>query len=275
MEQESIIKPTTDRYGSLWFNFTSIEDFDSIRSSLNGSVITHKHALWITTSLGAGIYEKQFKQLGFEYHHCEKEKKTDNNIMFWLCKNGFDIPCFGSCNIGAGGIVIRTKNDREEVLITIPNDRKETGYEVPGGGVNIGELPSDGAIREVKEETGIDATIDYLIGTVARTKAYRGLLNNIHLYYIMKLAPNCTGDDINQQNTEVSNTKWVSITSLLYDIKHGGGSKVRFEVACMIRKFCGKESRSYIKIQDDRSDDPNHTMEIQLFEKPNDRETQQ
>lgn len=30
------------------------------------------------------------------------------------------------------------------------------GYDLPGGGVDLGELPHDGAVRETKEETGMD-----------------------------------------------------------------------------------------------------------------------
>lgn len=37
-------------------------------------------------------------------------------------------------------------------------------YDLPGGGLDLGELPEDGVIREVKEETGIDVRSPQLIG---------------------------------------------------------------------------------------------------------------
>lgn len=37
------------------------------------------------------------------------------------------------------------------------------GYDLPGGGIDLGELPEDAVIRETKEETGIDVANPKLI----------------------------------------------------------------------------------------------------------------
>ncbi|KGE16814.1 NUDIX hydrolase [Paenibacillus wynnii] len=55
--------------------------------------------------------------------------------------------------ITAGAIVM---NDREEILL-IKGPRR--GWEPPGGRVEIGESIRDAAIRETKEESGIDIEI--------------------------------------------------------------------------------------------------------------------
>ena len=39
------------------------------------------------------------------------------------------------------------------------------GYDLPGGGINTEELSTEGLIREVKEETGLDVVIDELVAT--------------------------------------------------------------------------------------------------------------
>lgn len=41
-------------------------------------------------------------------------------------------------------------------------------WTLPGGGVDVGEQPTDGAIREVHEETGLDAAIDELLDVSTR-----------------------------------------------------------------------------------------------------------
>ena len=55
----------------------------------------------------------------------------------------------------AYGIVVKD----DKILLT-----KQYGkYEVPGGGVDLGEAPEDAVVREVKEETGIDVAHPCLV----------------------------------------------------------------------------------------------------------------
>lgn len=59
----------------------------------------------------------------------------------------------------AGGCIF---NDKGEVLLQKRADSNKWGF--PGGAVEIGETPQMAAIREVKEETGLDVEVDRLIG---------------------------------------------------------------------------------------------------------------
>ena len=42
-------------------------------------------------------------------------------------------------------------------------------WNLPGGGVESGELPTEAIVREVKEETGLDAVVDRLVGVYGKT----------------------------------------------------------------------------------------------------------
>ncbi|MBE6542473.1 MAG: NUDIX domain-containing protein [Ruminococcaceae bacterium] len=59
----------------------------------------------------------------------------------------------------AGGCVF---NEKGEILLQKRGDFNKWGF--PGGAVELGEAPEDTAVREVKEETGLDVKIDRLIG---------------------------------------------------------------------------------------------------------------
>jgi 8-oxo-dGTP diphosphatase len=83
------------------------------------------------------------------------------------------------------GIVI--KNDK--ILLS-----KQFGdkYDIPGGGLDLGELPEEGVIREIKEETGIDAKNPRLVELVnsyfysahAKKESYQCLM----MYYVCEYA---------------------------------------------------------------------------------------
>ena len=59
----------------------------------------------------------------------------------------------------AGGCIF---NEKGEVLLQRRGDSKKWGF--PGGAVELGETPQMAAVREVKEETGLDVEVDNLIG---------------------------------------------------------------------------------------------------------------
>jgi 8-oxo-dGTP diphosphatase len=62
---------------------------------------------------------------------------------------------------GAAAIIL----DGSGRLLVIKENYDRHRYGFPGGAVEPGEAPEDAVIREVKEETGVEAHVDYLVGT--------------------------------------------------------------------------------------------------------------
>ena len=56
----------------------------------------------------------------------------------------------------------------EHKNILLAHRRDMDLWDLPGGGMNHGELPTDTAIREAKEETGFDVAIDRLLVVYAK-----------------------------------------------------------------------------------------------------------
>lgn len=50
------------------------------------------------------------------------------------------------------------------ILLSLWNERDHPQWSMPGGGVDLDETPEQGAIREVREETGYDVELDGLLG---------------------------------------------------------------------------------------------------------------
>ena len=59
-----------------------------------------------------------------------------------------------------GGVVVRG----DELLVITPTGKRVTG--LPKGGANPGETPEQTAVREVREETGINASVRGPLGDV-------------------------------------------------------------------------------------------------------------
>lgn len=58
--------------------------------------------------------------------------------------------------------------------------RQTNGYDLPGGGLEFGEMPEQAVIREIKEETGTTATNPRLLGL---TSSFFLAVNTIDRFY--------------------------------------------------------------------------------------------
>ena len=88
--------------------------------------------------------------------------------------------------LAAYGLIVRDG----QVLLAHWNDRGRSGWTLPGGGVESGEDPVDGAVREVWEETGYHARMDELLGIDSiiikqadRLNAARGPMQALRVIY--------------------------------------------------------------------------------------------
>lgn len=66
--------------------------------------------------------------------------------------------------VAAYALITRGDGGDREILLPHWNEGGMSGWTLPGGGVEPGEHPADGAVREVKEETGYDVRLTSLLG---------------------------------------------------------------------------------------------------------------
>ncbi|MGC9333521.1 MAG: NUDIX hydrolase [Anaerolineae bacterium] len=57
----------------------------------------------------------------------------------------------------------------EQGRVLLCHRRDIDAWNLPGGGVESGELPTEAVIREVREETGLEAAIERLAGVYGKT----------------------------------------------------------------------------------------------------------
>ena len=62
------------------------------------------------------------------------------------------------------GVVRLWEGERFKGIVLIERRYEPLGYALPGGFVEVGETVEEAVLREVKEETGLDAQIVKLLG---------------------------------------------------------------------------------------------------------------
>ena len=106
----------------------------------------------------------------------------------------------------AGGVVVRGSGDPLEVVIT---GRDSDGTWVfPKGTPDQGESVEETAIREVREETGLDVEIVAPIGVIDYWFAVPGERVHKFVHFFLMRA---TGGDVSRHDHEYDHVRWVSI----------------------------------------------------------------
>ena len=91
-----------------------------------------------------------------------------------------------------------------KVLLCLPKDRSYS-Y-LPGGHIEFGETGREALVREMKEETGLDATAGALLGVVESSFVQKGEKHcEINLIYEMRLRDEGRG----MRDEVVSQESWI------------------------------------------------------------------
>ena len=119
----------------------------------------------------------------------------------------------------AGGVVLKEEDEKTYVLLIKNKER----YGFPKGNIERTEKREDAAVREVKEETDIDAEpIEYL-GNVEYW--YRSGTETIHkfvYYYLMKYK----GGELNPQKEEIEAAEWVPLEEAMEKLSFDKDKKI-------------------------------------------------
>ncbi|MBD8836969.1 MULTISPECIES: NUDIX hydrolase [unclassified Paenibacillus] len=125
--------------------------------------------------------------------------------------------------VSAGGIV---EDGTGNILLVKAHD---DGWVYPGGITEVGENLIDGVIREIKEESGIVATVSHLISVVSNTaihKWYDGV-TDVPTKVMFDFVCKAVGGELATSN-ETSECRWVPKESVL-DLVTLPGIRMRYE----------------------------------------------
>ncbi|KAI4379378.1 hypothetical protein MLD38_005687 [Melastoma candidum] len=178
----------------------------ALRASLSDWKSKGKKGVWLK------ILEEQAElvpiaiQEGFNYHHAEPGYVM---LTHWIPGDPCHLPSGPSHQIGIGGFVI---NDRKEVLVVKEKYSCSCSgvWKLPTGYINKSEDLFTGAIREVKEETGVDTAF---IQMVAFRHVHLVAFEKSDLLFVCMLEPLST--EITIDEDEIQDARWMKFEEIM------------------------------------------------------------
>ncbi|TKW40687.1 hypothetical protein SEVIR_1G262100v4 [Setaria viridis] len=211
-ESSVLLEALEDEYGGMIVDADRLpSDADGFARSLAASLSYWKSAgkkgVWLKLPLDRSEFIPLAVKEGFRYHHAEQSYLM---LTYWIPDEPCLLPANASHQVGVGGFVI---NDQMEVLVVQEKYSASSlpgAWKLPTGFIHASEEIFTGAVREVKEETGIDTEF---VDLIAFRHAHNVAFQKSDLFFICVLRP--LSNDIRIDETEIQAAKWMPLPELM------------------------------------------------------------
>lgn len=202
-----VLSAENDDHGGVIVEMKEAMDFEAFVSLLRAS-IAHwrqqgKRGVWIKMPIElVNLVEAAVKE-GFWYHHAERKYLM---LVYWIPEGANTIPPNATHRVGVGAFVL---NEKGEMLVVQEKSGRFRGtgiWKFPTGVVDEGEDICDAAVREVKEETGIDSKF---VEVLAFRQSHKSFFEKSDLFFVCMLQP--LSFDIQKQESEIEAAQWMPI----------------------------------------------------------------
>ncbi|XP_009350938.2 nudix hydrolase 2-like isoform X1 [Pyrus x bretschneideri] len=205
VEQVELLAAVEDLYGGVVVDVTEPMDSAVFTSLLQASLSQWrqkgKKGVWIKLPIERSNLVDAAVKEGFRYHHAESDYLM---LVRWISETDDRLPANASHRVGIGAFVM---NSKREVLVVqeLSGRFRNTGvWKMPTGVVNEGEDICEAAVREVKEETGIDTEF---VEVLAFRQSHKSFFRKSDLFIVCMLTPKSF--DIQEQNLEIEAAQWM------------------------------------------------------------------
>ena len=114
----------------------------------------------------------------------------------------------------AGGVLVRTIRGRPMVAAIRPNGRDQV-WALPKGRIEQGETAADTAVREVREETGVEGRVVEKLGDVryVYTASWKGGVRifKVVSFFLLRAGRGRIGEIAEEMRIEVAEARWLPL----------------------------------------------------------------
>ena len=166
-----------------------------------------KRGLWLKIPIECASCVGCVAALGFAFHHA---KPAYVEMTRWLPAEPSPLPAYAFTQIGVGGVVVNAKGEVLMVQEKVsPIASMQGSWKLPGGLAEPGEDFAQTVAREVKEETGVTASLANGGGLVSLRHSHAFRFGMGDLYAVVKLV--CEGSDaLTIDANELAGARWIA-----------------------------------------------------------------
>jgi len=124
----------------------------------------------------------------------------------------------------AGGVLVKVVRGRPMLAAIRPRGKQAGLWALPKGKIDPGERPEQTAVREVREETGVEGTLVEKLGDVKYTYTRRGgeRVFKIVSFYLLRAGRGRIGQIEEAMRIEVEEARWLPLDEAPRLLAYGG-----------------------------------------------------
>ena len=119
--------------------------------------------------------------------------------------------------------MVRTVDGRPHVAAIRPQGKKPGTWVLPKGNIDPGESPAETAVREVREETGLEGRIVEKLGDVKYVYTWDGeRIFKVVSFFLVRASRGRIGDIEEAMRVEVAEARWLPLDEAPEVLAYGG-----------------------------------------------------
>jgi 8-oxo-dGTP pyrophosphatase MutT (NUDIX family) len=142
--------------------------------------------------------------------------------------------------VSSGGVVYRRTQDGVEIALASRRTRRgELAWGLPKGLIEDGEEAETTAIRETREETGLEAELEEPLGEISYFYVWDGVrvAKVVHFFLLRQ-----TGGDVNDHDFEMEEIRWFPLAEALRTASFKGEREVLQRAAKLLQRDAQHET---------------------------------